>query len=107
MGIEEGEEREGRVHPRSHDTGRKREGDSSDLRGISYQEVMKVGFKEEVALEPGLDCVDRAVASSADPGDIEVGKCRGHRGGGRGGVWRKPPEAGRAEGSNEAKWGGG
>ena len=94
MGIEEGDEREGRVHPRSHDTGRKREGDSSDLRGISYQEVMKVGFKEEVALEPGLDCVDRAVASSADPGDIEVGKCRGESGWG-GGVWRKPPEAGR------------
>lgn len=43
-----------------------REMDFLDITGVSYQlgsadeEVMKVGFKEEVALELGLDCADMA-----------------------------------------------
>lgn len=43
-----------------------REMDFLDITGVSYQlgaadeEVMKVGFKEEVALEPGLDRADMA-----------------------------------------------
>lgn len=50
------------------------------------EEVMRVGFKEEVALEPGLDCVDMAVgqgAGSAGSGDTQAGKCKVASGSGR------------------------
>lgn len=69
-----------------------REMDSLDIRGLSYQlgagdeEVMKVGFKEEVALEPGLGHADMAAGrrvGSAGSGDTQAGECKVVSGGGR------------------------
>lgn len=69
-----------------------REMDSLDIRGLSYQlgagdeEVMKVGFKEEVALEPGLGHADMAVGrrvGSAGSGDTQAGECKVVSEGGR------------------------
>lgn len=63
--------------------------DFLDMRGVSYQlgaaaeEVMKVGFKEEVALQPGLDRADMAA------GDTQAGECKVVKG--VGGVWGASP----------------
>ena len=63
--------------------------DFVDIRGVSYQlgaaaeEVMKVGFKEEVALQPGLDHADMAA------GDTQAGECKVVKG--VGGVWGASP----------------
>ena len=62
-----------------------REMDSLDIRGVSYrlgagyEEVMKVGCKEEVALEPGLGRADMVVGQrvgSAGSGDMQAGECK-------------------------------
>ena len=66
-----------------------RQMDFLDMRGVSYQlgaaaeEVMKVGFKEEVALQPGLDRADMAA------GDTQAGECKVVKG--VGGVWGASP----------------
>ena len=71
-----------------------REMDSLDIRGVSYQlgagdeEVMKVGFKEEVA--PGrADMVAGQRVGSPGSGDMQAGECKVVSG--VGGVWRASP----------------
>ena len=85
-----------------------REMDFLDIRGVSYQlwaaaeEVMKVGFKEEVVLEPGLDRADMAA------GDTQAGECKVVSGSGRCLEGISLKQAGQ-KGSNEAveRWGAG